>query len=255
MTRRALIAAAATVVILALALVLVRVLRPTSQAASIAAVTIPIHILSSPPGATIKINNEARGTSDVNVALGSGTYQVEATLPGYETTAATISVGPGTPSEMTLTLTPLLSTVRIMTSDPESSDVWLDNSPAGKVERGNFTLDGVGPGQHVLKISTPQQKIPDASIAFVSEAGAIPAVTTMTMPARQALVISTRSGGGRIQSSLAVVDVSIVFFKDTATTEKGLDLATLEAGIHQLTLGIGTDLRTMTFTVGNMPAI
>jgi len=255
MTRRALIATAATVVILVLALVLVRVLRPTSQAASIAAVTIPIHILSSPPGATIKINNEARGTSDVNVALGSGTYQLEATLPGYETATATISVGPGTPSEMTLTLTPLLSTLRIMTSDPESSDVWLDNSPAGKVERGNFTLDGVGPGQHVLKISTPQQKIPDASIAFVSEAGAIPAVTTMTMPERQALVISTRSGGGRIQSSLAAVDVAIDGMPQGRLTEKGLDLATLETGIHQLTLGVGTEVRTMSFTVGNMPAI
>jgi serine/threonine-protein kinase len=255
MTRRALIGTAATVVILVLALALVRILRPTSEAPAVAAATIPIHILSSPPGATIKINNEVRGTSDVNVALESGTYQVEATLPGYETATATMSVGPGTPSEMTLTLTPLLGSLRIMTSDPESSDVWLDDSPAGKVERGSFTLDAVGPGQHVLRISTPQQKIPDASIAFVSEAGAIPAVTTMTMPDRQAIVISSRLGGGRIQSSLAAVDVAIDGMPQGRLTEKGLDIATLETGIHELTLGAGNDVRKMSFTVGNAPGI
>ena len=51
-----------------------------------------MRVATTPPGAAIRVNGEAKCTSDCSLALPPGEYQVTAFLDGYQPAASTLKV-------------------------------------------------------------------------------------------------------------------------------------------------------------------
>ena len=98
---------------------------PQRAAVASSSKSIPVDIVTSPPGATIQINNETKCKSNCRVSLPPGNYQVTAMLDGFDPAATGVTVIPGPPIAVNLTLPSQTQTVRIFTDLP-SGKVLLD---------------------------------------------------------------------------------------------------------------------------------
>jgi len=72
---------------------------------------VPVEIGTSPPGATIRVNQQVRGASPVRLSLPPGTYQLEATLEGHEPASSAVTVGREPVAPVRLILQPLAATL------------------------------------------------------------------------------------------------------------------------------------------------
>jgi serine/threonine-protein kinase len=90
---------------------------------------VPVEIGTSPPGATIRVNQQVRGASPVRLSLPPGTYQLEATLEGHEPASSAVTVGREPVAPVRLILQPLAATLRSPTG-AESGAGALDRPPS-----------------------------------------------------------------------------------------------------------------------------
>jgi len=58
--------------------------------------SVVVQVATTPPGASIRVNGEARCTSDCTLTLAPGSYQVTAFLDGYEPAASGVNLVAGT---------------------------------------------------------------------------------------------------------------------------------------------------------------
>jgi len=61
-------------------------------------VAIHVEFRTTPPGAVIKVDGAAKGSSDMALDLPAGTHSVTAELEGYQPAATSIEVKPGAPA-------------------------------------------------------------------------------------------------------------------------------------------------------------
>jgi eukaryotic-like serine/threonine-protein kinase len=143
-----------------------KMLSPTPSTA------VAFEITSAPPGALVRIKNPARQctTPNCRLNLNPGTYELQAELPGYQTTSQTFSVGPSAPHSLAISLspvptlpgkpnetgtpksTPSVSAQLQINGAPSGAQVFLDGSPVGTINRrGRFSSD-VPAGNHEIKI-------------------------------------------------------------------------------------------------------
>src|SRR5208283_5407648 len=127
---------------------------------------VAVHIGTNPAGATLRIDSQAVNISNQQVNLKPGDHDIEASLPGYETATAHVSVKPGAPSTVELTLLPLGQALRITAPDLDAGEASLDDKSVGQLESGALALSNISAGDHVLKISAPQPAQEDATILF-----------------------------------------------------------------------------------------
>ena len=157
--------------LLAMTLVLVKILRPRPKT-PVALITVHIH--ATPPGATIRINNEVRGVSDLDLTLPIGSYQIDAQLDGYQTASSTFEARTGAPpGSVDLALQPVLPVVKL-TADTGAGKVSFDDQPAVDLDGAQWSADNLTPGAHRLKFTGSQA---EASFTFTAEAGSPPAIT------------------------------------------------------------------------------
>ena len=109
------IAALAAVVIIILAAGLYRFLHRRTEPAAAA---IRVEFRTTPPGAVIKIDGAARGSSDMALDLPAGAHNITAELEGYQPAATSIDVKPGAVAAVNLALTPLAGLLRIYSDTP-----------------------------------------------------------------------------------------------------------------------------------------
>lgn len=113
-----------------------------------------LHVETTPAGATITVNGEAKGTSPLDVSgLAVGNYEVRAELRGYEAKTETVTLVAGTPSvpvKLALTRTaPVTGTLEIL-SEPAGAVASVDGAQGGATPITDLKLK---PGSHRLEIT------------------------------------------------------------------------------------------------------
>lgn len=238
-------AGAVAVLLLAVSWLALRHGRQASGSSSASLVSVRIH--TSPSGANIRINNEARGTSDLQVDLPQGTYQVEAQLDGYQPATASLEVKLGSPNSLDLTLQPPPPAVRL-SSDTGAGKVSFDDQPPVNLEGAQWTLDKLAAGVHTLKFDGPQG---GASVSFTSQAGSLPLVKgPITANGVLAVVVANMGGRLRIYCSDPAAKLSLDGQPAADATQDGLELSQVSPGTHQLTLTQANDQYKMDVDVG-----
>ncbi len=114
--------------------------KPSTAPSTVTQFSIKIH--TTPAGATILVNKEARGVSDLQLDLPAGTYEIEARLEGYQPKTATFDAKAGAANSLDLTLEPALPVVKL-SSDTGAGKVSFDDQPPGDLEGAQWTLDKI----------------------------------------------------------------------------------------------------------------
>jgi serine/threonine protein kinase/cytochrome c-type biogenesis protein CcmH/NrfG len=228
-----------------------RQLRP--QGTTTAVVLVRVHTI--PPGATLRIGGEERGKSDTPIDLPPGDYQLEASLPGYETAKTPLSVRAGSPVRLEVKLHPLPGAVRIAAPDLGNGQVWLDDNQVGSLESGALRLPDIPAGRHKLRIAARQHG-EDATIEFQTAPDTLPEVSP-SLPIHQLsiVLVGTSGGNANIRSSVVGVPVTVDTKPSGVTSADGLLIDGLSIGVHELVLGNGQAARKMSFEVGPAPAL
>ncbi len=223
-----------------------------TSAAPPAAGTVAVDIITTPPGATIQINNDTKCTSNCRVNLPPGNYQVTAMLDGYDPAATGVTVIPGSTINVTLSLLNQAQTVRIFTDLP-SGRVLMDGNPAPDLQDGQLVMDRVKNGKHALQVIGPNG---DASFTFDLVAGKAPTITgPVAANNLLAVFVSSFSNGARVVTNSAPIKLSLNGQPQGEVGPQGLDLKNVPAGDQQLTVGEGQDEKKMVVTFGSMPTL
>ncbi len=105
---------------------------PKSSAPQAVLTSVPVQIHTLPSGATIRVNNEVKGVSDLQLNLAPGTYQIQAQLDGYEAATGSLEAKAGSAAALDLTLHPVAPpppSLRLSV-DAGGGKVNFDDSPA-----------------------------------------------------------------------------------------------------------------------------
>jgi serine/threonine protein kinase len=204
------------------------------------------------PGATIRINHEVRGTSDLQAEFPEGSYQVEAQLDGYQTKNSSLEVKAGVANSLDLTLEPALPVIRV-SSDTGVGKVTFDAQPTADLQGAQWTLDKLAPGDHTVKFAGPQG---DASFTFSTEANVLPVVKGPIAAHGVLAVVVTNLGA---QLHVYCTDSKVKVSLDGETTmnagDNGADLTQVSPGAHQLTIGLGNDEYKLDVDAGPAPTL
>src|SRR5258708_2661346 len=90
---------------------------------------VAVHVATTPPGAAIRVNGEAKCKSDCSVPLPPGDYQVTAFLDGYQPSASNIKVVAAHAASVDIKLEPEPQMLRILTDLPQGQVVFDDQPP------------------------------------------------------------------------------------------------------------------------------
>ena len=217
-----------------------------------AVVQLPLRVRTLPAGATIRINGEVKGLSDLELSLPPGTYQIEAILDGYQPSSSPYEAKAGAPSAVEFTLQPAFPLVKL-TVDTSGGRVWLDDQPAVELEGAQWSADKLTPGEHTLKFGAGDSV---ASLAFTLEAGSLPLVKgPVSATGLHALVLSNWGDQLRVYCGNCPKRVS---FDDRSSVEMradGVDVTDVTPGPHKLTLSQGSDRHTVDFEVGPLATL
>jgi eukaryotic-like serine/threonine-protein kinase len=256
LTTRAMVWPAAAICVLLIGLVAWR-LRPywTTPKKTATPVTLAFQIRTVPPGASLRIDGQVRGASNLELDLLPGDHQLEADLAGYQPAQTKLSVGAGLPSSFDVILQALPPAFRVATPDLENGQVWLDDNPAGSLENGSLTLSDLKDGKHVLRIAGPRSSGENATIRFETLPGSMSVSPTLEVHQLQVVVVSTGRGAAQVFSSLAHLPVAVDDKPSGQTGPDGVQITALNPGVHELTIGEGRDQRKMSFELGAVPAV
>jgi serine/threonine protein kinase len=234
--------------VLVMALVLVKFIhRPVPPPPS---VTVHIHV--SPPGATIRINSEVRGVSDLDISLPIGDYQIEAQLDGYQTASTPFEARVGAPpGPVDLTLQPVSPIVKL-SADAGDGKVWLDGKPVEQ-DGAQWTVSNLAPGAHKLKFAGAQT---ESSFTFTAEAGALPAINgSLTAKGTHAIVVGIWGNHVHVYYSDSHAKLSLDGQADAEVGATGVDFRNVSPGPHQLGLRRGNDRHTVPIDVEAAPTL
>jgi eukaryotic-like serine/threonine-protein kinase len=243
-------AGAAAVALLLVFGLLGRHRRAASAPQPVARFSVQVH--TAPTGATIRVNNEARGVSDLQVDLPEGTYQIEAQLEGYQPKTTAFNAKAGAPHSIELTLEPALPVVKL-SSDSGTGKVSFDDQAPVDFEGAQWTQDKIAPGQHKLKFDAPQGS---ASFSFATEAGAVPAVKG-PIKAKGILAVVVSNLGARLQvyASDPAAKLSLDGQPPTDRGRDGWQLTQLTPGTHELAVTQGSEQYKLDVDAGPMPSL
>lgn len=196
--------------------------------------SVPVEVVTSPAGATIRINNEEKCKANCKVDLAPGNYEVMATLEGYDPAVSGVTVAAGAPITVNLALTPQPQTLRLVT-EFQSGKVLMDDQPAGDLQDGTLVIDRVPPGSHNIKITAPTG---EASFTVTMAPARAPEVAD-TLKSRDVLAVLVGSFGSnaKVYTSTGPMKVQLDAKPQGDATPKGLDLQGFAPGVHELVVG------------------
>lgn len=202
-------------------------------------------ITTTPSGAIILINGQQTCTSDCIAKLLPGFYEVTAALDGYDPAKAELEVAVRTPASLALTLQPQPPRLRVV-ADLRDGQVFLDNKPAGNLQDGSFTIEGIEAGSHALRVASGTT---EASFQFLVEAGSLPAVQSAieTRDLLAAVVVNAGKKARMITSS-GPLKLSVNGIEHAPAVAEGVDLAGFRAGANEFVLASGPRTFTLTDT-------
>ena len=237
---------AGAVVSILVLVVLVNQARKRNLIANVA-----VQVTTTPAGAAIQVNGETKCTSNCSVALPPGDYQVTAVLDGYQSAASALKVTGRQPGSLNLNLQPQALMVRILT-DLQQGQVSLDGQPPADLQDGQFVINNVQPGQHVVKLTS---KTGDASFTIDVAEAKLPAIKgPVTVRDLIAVVVSSMGGKARLVTNSPAKLVLNGQAQGDASPA-GVDLTGFKPGVNEIAVGEGKDLRTLAESFGPAPAV
>jgi serine/threonine protein kinase len=222
---------------------------------------IELMIRTNPPGATIRVNNEVKGTSDLPLRLRGGVYQITAEKEGFQPLSTSLDVKRGMPPGLDLTLQPIPKAVAAapmpqvlrLASDLQSGKVKLDEDPPAELQDGQFNNETLGFGKHTLEITSGGIK---ATIGFEAAEGRAPILTEPpTAKEVKAVVVTSFQNQVHIQATYAPVKVAVDNEDRGEMGSNGIDIANLALGTHEVALTEGNKRTTLSLTNGASPTL
>ena len=213
--------------------------------------TVAIDVETVPQGASIQINGENKCRSDCRLELAPGSYQLTAVLEGFEAAASSLTVVAGNPMNVNLALAPQSGSLRLM-SDLDAGTVVLDGHPAGTVQDGQFTLDRVAVGPHVVKIVS---KGAEVEFPFEVVSGKEPVITGPIKAGNLLAVLVTSLGPQAKVYSNSNAKVAVNGQAQGQTGPQGLELKDVPTGEQTLSLGEGANEKRLVVSFGPAPSI
>lgn len=211
-----------------------------------------VEITTTPPGAQIKINGQDKCVSNCKEELAPGNYQITATLAGFDPTATGVTVTAGSSIPVSLSLTPLAQTLRIIT-DLQAGKVTLDGQPAGDLQDGQLIIDRINPGRHQVAVTGPTG---GGSFEFEAVPGKAPVITgPATAKDMIAILLSGYGQSARLQTSSGPLKVMLDGQARGDVSQAGLDLSGVALGDHELVVGEGKDQKKVVIQIVANPTL
>ena len=218
----------------------------------VGAAQIPLRVHTSPTGATIRVNNETKGVSDLQLELPSGTYQITAELDGYQPSTQALEVKQGSSPGLDLTLQPALPVIKL-SSDTDTGKVSFDEQPPIDLVGAQWAMEKVTPGDHKLRFEGPR-----GSVSFNASAttGAVPTVTSPIV-ANGLLAVAVANIGGKLHvySSDPKAKLSFDGQAPVEITDAGTEVSEVTSGTHQLSITHASDEYKMYVDAGPAPTL
>ena len=245
--------AVGVVLSLILIVILVNVARRRNVSlADLTATDVTVKIATAPQGASIRVNGEARCTSDCQFALAPGAYQITAFLDGYEPAASGVNLVLGKSESLNLTLEARPQTVRIL-SDLAQGKVVLDGQPPVDLQDGQYVFEKVPPGAHVATVTGPNA---EASFNFDLTPARLPVVSG-TVAARNvlAVLVSSLAARARLVTSSGPWKLAVNGQAEDSAGPAGVDLKNFQPGLDEMSITQGTDQRSFKEDFGPGPTL
>jgi len=196
---------------------------------------VAIEVQTNPPGATIRINNEVRGTSNLSLKLRTGTYQLLAEKDGYISARLPLVVKRGSAEPIKLNLQAVpppapvveLHQVLRLSSDLQSGKVKVDDQPAVELTDGQLPDQELTWGKHDIEVTSGSAR---TSINFEAASGRAPVLSEAPKAKElNAVVVTSLGNQVHIQGSQSPTPVKVTVDKQDAGElgAGGLDLPSL----------------------------
>jgi hypothetical protein len=222
---------------------------------------VQVDITTTPPGASVRAvaeksaaggGSESTCTSNCKLALAPGTYQISASLDGFEPAVGVLKVPAGNPWKVSLTLQPQALSVRLLT-DLEQGKVVVDDRTPADLQEGQLVLDKVAPGTHTLKVTGPNG---DASFSFEIADARLPAVTGPVNARNMVAVLVTSFGKrARVVTNAGPWKLAVNGQPQSDASPGGTDLTGFQPGVNEIVVGEGQDRRNMSESFGAAPML
>ena len=224
---------------------------PTPAAGAGAGIQVAIN--TNPQGAAIKINGENKCTSNCSVTLDPGNYQITAFLDGYEPAASAVTLTAGTPAPpLNLNLDAQMQSARMLTDLPVGK-ITLDDQPAADLQDGQFVLENLKPGTHVVKLGS---RLGEAQFTVEIADGAAPKITGPVVTKNLfAVMVSTIGTKAHVSTSSGPLKLVANGQPEGDVGPQGLDVKNFQGGVLELQTGEGKEQRTVKENYGPAPTL
>jgi len=225
---------------------LVRRARVARQSAAV-----EVRLVTTPPGAAIRVNGEAKCNSNCTLPLTPGEYQVTAFLDGYQPSASTLKVRAAQAASVDMKLEPQAQMLRILTDLPQGQ-VALDDQPPAALQDGQFVINNVPIGKHTVKVLS---KGAEASFPVEIAAARQPMVGgPVTARNLIAVLISSMGNNARVVTN-SPTKLALNGQPQTDASPAGADLPGYRPGVNQIAVGEGKDQHVLAESFGPAPML
>jgi serine/threonine-protein kinase len=235
---------AAVAVLLLIAMTVRQLSKPATKPSSPPPARGSVAISSVPAGATISVNGERVGvaSSTVTIRRAPGTYDLEASLPGYQHIKQKLTIQQGSMPPISIGLVPELPTLRIF----GAGMVYLDSDPSGQVSEGQFQQQ-LTAADHVVRVV--MSKTSELSFRAHVETDGLAAISEIKAREVSPLIVSGFGPVAKIYGgSNTPVPVQINGQKVGDLKIDGMNLPQA-SDAYDLTIGEGKDAKPRTIEV------
>jgi len=215
-----------------------------------AVAAVAVRVTTTPPGAAIRVNGEAKCNSDCSVPLPPGEYQVTAFLDGYQPSASNIKVVTAQAASVNIKLEPEPQMLRILTDLPQGQVVF-DEQPPAEMQDGQFVINNVQPGKHTVKVLS---KAAEASFPVEIAAAQQPAVGPVAAKNLIAVLVSSMGNNARVVTTNPA-KLALNGQPQTDASPAGVDLSGYHPGVNQIAVGEGKDQHVLAESFGPAPML
>jgi hypothetical protein len=222
--------------------------KPVTEAAVL------VDIATTPPGAAVTVSGGASQTctSNCQLSLMPGAYQVSASLDGYDSAVDSLTVTARQAASVNLTLQPQALSLRLLT-DLDQGKVTVDDRPPADLQEGQLVLDKVAAGTHTVKVAGPKG---DASFSFAVANAQMPSVAgAVTAHNVVALLVASFGHQARVVSNAGPWKLAVNGQPQGDASPAGTDLTGFRPGVNEIVLGEGPSARNMSESFGAAPTL
>jgi hypothetical protein len=225
----------------------------TTTAIPSAGAGIQVAINTNPQGAAVKINGETKCTSNCSVTLDPGSYQITAFLDGYEPAASAVTLTAGAPAPaLNLNLDAQMQSARMLTDLPVGK-ITLDDQPPADLQDGQFVLENLKPGTHVVKLGS---RLGEAQFTVEIADGAAPKITGPVVTKNLfAVMVSTIGTKANVSTSSGPLKLVANGQPEGDVGPQGVDIKNFQGGVLELQTGEGKEQRTVKENYGPAPTL